>query len=567
VNLAHPGWAAPLALGLLGLALVCGLAVRRARRAQQRLLGDVPGAGGLGDAVLWIALLALCIALLGPRIGTQRVRLPATGIDLVLLMDVSRSMDARDVAPSRAARAQQIAAKLLRELSAGDRVALAAFAGGGALLTPLSHDKQALLELLPSLDTGLMSDTGSRLWKGAAAALPAFDEDGLRPRLLLVLSDGERAHVAPEAAFERIAAADVRVVSVAIGSEAGAPIPTPTGPLIDARGRTVQSKRETRGLSALAEATGGAVLSTDRWGAVDPASLLTELRAGARPAGAGFIERQLPVTRTAVPAALALALLLLEAVAWRPGGPLGRRAFRFGPRRRNRGRAGAAAALSALVALTLLPPGANSEGPDARVRRRPDDTAALLALGVARAAEGDPLEAERAFLAAAVRAEDPNLVALAYYDLGVSALQRGQYERARWAFLDALAVAPGDPQTRFNLEWTVRELARRELAPAGGDPSGPPSDEPAEEPEPAQGEPADAAEELPLEGEAEEEAEDGEQEAAADPSPNTGLPPRVPPLSPEAAEHWLENVSDDAARGLQQTARQGAAEKSAGPDW
>ena len=559
---AHPEWALPLLLSFIVLAVACGLAVRRARRAQQRLLGEVPGAGGLRDAALLFALLALCIALLGPRFGTHTVRIPATGVDLVLLMDVSRSMDAEDVPPSRAVRARQTAERLLGGLSAGDRVALAVFAGSGSLLTPLTHDKQALVELLPALNSGLMSDTGSRLWKSLEAILPAFDQDPLRPRLLLILSDGERAHVAPEDAFAPLADAGVRAVSVAIGSDAGGPIPTANGFVLDARGRTVQSQRETRGLETIAERTGGAVLLADAWGAVDPDALLAELRAGARPAGDGFIERELPVTRTALPAGLALAMLLLEALAWRPGNLL-RAARRFVPRP-----SPGATARAATAALALLALGASHTGLETRVRRRPNDAAALLALGIARAREGQPLEAERAFLAAAVRADDPSLVALAYYDLGVSSLERGELERAHAAFLDALAVDPNDAQARFNLEWTVRELARRQEPPPGGSENPQLGEVPPEEPEASDTEPEDPTEELAQEDSAPEETESEKDEADLDETPiGNSLPPSVPPLSPDAAEHWLENVTDDAGRGLQRKAEEGEPAKSKGPTW
>ena len=93
-------------------------------------------------------------------------RCPADGIDVVVLLDVSRSMDATDTPPSRLVRARAAARDLLLALGPGDRAALAVYAGHGALLTPLTSDAAALVEMLPALDSELMSDRGSRFARG-----------------------------------------------------------------------------------------------------------------------------------------------------------------------------------------------------------------------------------------------------------------------------------------------------------------------------------------------------------------------------------------------------------------
>src|SRR5690606_38282441 len=119
------------------------------------------------------------------------VHIPSEGVDVVLLVDVSWSMAARDVPPSRLVRARAIARDLLERLAPGDRAALAAFAGRGVLLTPLTPDAAALAELLDGLDPERMSAGGSALASGIAAAVEAFEAASERPRVVVVLADGE----------------------------------------------------------------------------------------------------------------------------------------------------------------------------------------------------------------------------------------------------------------------------------------------------------------------------------------------------------------------------------------
>ena len=112
--LAHPDWAAPLLGAWALLALLLGASVWRARQRLARLGLRARFAGGARDLTLGAALLALLLALLGPQLGTRTVAVPAEGIDLVVLLDVSRSMDATDAAPSRLARAREAAREIGR---------------------------------------------------------------------------------------------------------------------------------------------------------------------------------------------------------------------------------------------------------------------------------------------------------------------------------------------------------------------------------------------------------------------------------------------------------------------
>ena len=575
----HPEWAGPLAASGLAAAALLALAWRRAAERRRTLLGRfAPGdAGRRGDTWLLVALAAIALALVGPRLGERVVRIPASGLDLVVLVDVSRSMEARDVPPSRLARARDAARQALEGLEPGDRAALAVFAGHGALLTPLTPDTGALVELLPALDTGLMTDQGSELGAGLEAALGAFQAESARPRVVLLLSDGEHAGGVEGEVLRRVARADARVVAAAFGSDEGARVPVRGSVLRDGRGHEVVSRRDAAALGRVAEGTGGALLAGDRWGALAPDALRPALRAGARVDADGFIERRVAVTRARPLALLALAILLLEAapLALAAAGALPHAGARRGPvgsGRAPRQGLGARASLVALVALALgASPGqeeaaalAEVQRLEAAVRAAPEDAAALLRLGAARAALGARAEAERAFLAAAVRARDPGLAALATFDLGVAALERGDLPAARDAFFDALALDPGDDRAKYNLEWTLRLLDQApppSLPAAEGEGEQDTAEAPSSEPPP---ESESEAETRPAPAAQGERAEERGPEVR-DPPPSAAASPLE--LDPADAERWLDAVEDDPGRALREAASRGVPGRSGGPRW
>ena len=544
-SFAHPEWLVPLACALAAAALATGASAWIARRRRRLLLG----AGGrvanralASDALLMAAAAALAAALLGPRIGERVVRVPASGVDVVFALDVSRSMDARDVPPSRLARARRAVEELLARLEPGDRAALAAFAGGAALLTPLTPDREVLGELLAGIDTSLMLPASSDLAAGVRAATTAFEAGSERARVVVVLSDGEDPERRRELGASFAARAGVRVVALAIGTEAGATLDDHGVPLADASGATVVSRRDRERLGALAAATGGELFAADAWGRVDFDAALRAIRRDAGAAGGAPVERRVPAVRVLPFAALAFAVLLLEGLPvsarrwrrWRGWLPARPAAIGVG-------------ALAALLAAAPSPAGdASLDAPaelEALVRERPDDPAALIALGAARLARGQRDAAVRAFMAASLRAREPRAAAIASFDLGVAHLERGDLEAARDAFLDALAFDPHDEKARFNLEWTLVAQAERS-------PPEPPADARDAPPPPAPPPPAPVA-----------------PDAEEPPVPE--LPqPEPAPVSEAQQQRLLGRIQDDPAHALRSAAGDTRAPRRGGtPAW
>ena len=130
---AHPEWMSLLGAGVLGLAVVLLFAGARGRRRLGELIGEsgmrasAAFAPALRDGAMWLSLFTIAVALVGPRFGQGTVQLSTSGIDLVILLDVSRSMDARDTPPSRLEAGRRGALAVLTLLSSGDRAAIALF--------------------------------------------------------------------------------------------------------------------------------------------------------------------------------------------------------------------------------------------------------------------------------------------------------------------------------------------------------------------------------------------------------------------------------------------------------
>ena len=263
---------------LFGLLLVpvLGAFFWGARQARQRALaqfGDLVlvqklsatlsrRARAVKSALMLLGVAFLIVALARPQFGTRVETVTSRGQDVMVALDVSRSMLAEDVAPNRLERARLEIMRILQRLD-GDRIGLVAFAGNAFVQSPLTVDYGAAALFLNAMNTDLIPIQGTNLGEALIVALDAFEEGTRDHRVLIVVTDGEDHEGEIEGALERARDEGVQIHTVGIGSLNGVPIPEFTdsgersGFVRDAEGAVVTTRLDESTLEHIAEATGG----------------------------------------------------------------------------------------------------------------------------------------------------------------------------------------------------------------------------------------------------------------------------------------------------------------------
>ena len=264
MSFAAPGWLWGLALLPL-LALVLWLERRARRRRLYRLARPAtaerialvePSARPLVRGLLLVLAAGMVfVALARPRWGETEEELHVRGLDLVIALDLSRSMLAEDLPPSRLVVARAIARRLAEKLPS-DRVGLVGFAGTAATLCPLTLDRGALALYLDAADPSLFTTQGTDLGAAIDEARRMFARHARARKVLVILSDGEDLEGHGEEAARRAADEGITIYAIGVGTPRGAPVPE-----IDASGRLVGYQREGERVvtSRLDEATLAAV--------------------------------------------------------------------------------------------------------------------------------------------------------------------------------------------------------------------------------------------------------------------------------------------------------------------
>lgn len=275
---------------------------------------------------LWWGLVWMLavLAMAGPRWDFSEVAVARPGTNLVILLDLSRSMDVMDERPSRLARARQEIEDLL-DRETGVKVGLVAFASVAHVVSPITEDSDTLRHLLPSLSTDLVRFPGSRLSQGFARAQRLLDgQPKGEPGSLLVISDGDFPEEGLTATAEELRGAGIRVHVLGIGTPQGGPVPMPPEAWGAAGGgrSPVLSKLEEPKLEALADAGGGLYQRADFRDA-DTSAIWARVLADAEPA-ATESDMAKRVWNERYPWLVALAMLVL--LAWFRRGAEPRRA-------------------------------------------------------------------------------------------------------------------------------------------------------------------------------------------------------------------------------------------------
>ncbi len=183
--------------------------------------------------VLRIAALSLIIvAIARPRSKSEMERIDTEGIDIVLAMDVSTSMLARDFKPDRLSAAKDISIEFIAQRPT-DRMGIVVFAGESYTQCPLTTDRATLINLMKEVQTDLIED-GTAIGNGLATAVARMKDSDAKSRVIILLTDGvnNRGEVDPSMAAEIAKTYGIRVYTIGVGREGEAPYPvmTPWGP-------------------------------------------------------------------------------------------------------------------------------------------------------------------------------------------------------------------------------------------------------------------------------------------------------------------------------------------------
>ncbi len=171
------------------------------------------------------AFALLVVALARPQDVEQNVRTNTEGIDIMLAIDVSGSMLARDFKPDRITAAKEVAGSFIADRY-GDRIGLVAFAGEAFTQSPLTTDQSTLQTLLARIRSGLIED-GTAIGNGLATAINRLRESEAKSKVIILLTDGvnNRGEIAPRTAAEIAKAQGIRVYTIGVGTEGMAPYP------------------------------------------------------------------------------------------------------------------------------------------------------------------------------------------------------------------------------------------------------------------------------------------------------------------------------------------------------
>lgn len=205
-----------------------------------------------------LRILALClivVAIARPRSSEDMERIDTEGIDIVLAMDVSTSMLARDLTPDRINASKDIAIEFISQRPS-DRMGIVVFAGESFTQCPLTTDRATLINLMKEVQTDIIED-GTAIGNGLATAIARMKDSDAKSRVVILLTDGvnNRGEVSPQMAAEIAKTYGVRVYTIGVGKEGMAPYPvmTPWGVEI----KNVQVEIDEALLSEIAESTGG----------------------------------------------------------------------------------------------------------------------------------------------------------------------------------------------------------------------------------------------------------------------------------------------------------------------
>jgi Ca-activated chloride channel family protein len=242
------------------------------KRKKQREFGDIELVRKLSPeksvfkpvlkfSLLLLALAGLIIGLVNPKIGTKMETVKREGIDIVFAIDVSKSMLAEDVAPSRLEKTKQIVSQIINQLG-DDRIGIVAYAGSAFPVLPITTDYGVAKMFLQSMNTTMVSSQGTSLDDAIKLSSTYFDKGNKTSKLLILISDGEDHSEGAAEAAEEANKNGMKIITIGVGTEKGGPIPMRQNGVVqsfkrDNNNEVVITKLNQQSLMAIAKATKG----------------------------------------------------------------------------------------------------------------------------------------------------------------------------------------------------------------------------------------------------------------------------------------------------------------------
>ncbi len=176
--------------------------------------------------LITIALAVSCfvVALVNPKIGTKLETVKREGVDIVFALDVSKSMLAEDMAPSRLDKAKQLTNQIINTL-VSDRVGIIAYAGKAIPQLPITTDYGAAKMFLQNMNTDILSSQGTAIDEAINLSKSYYNDNEQTNRVLIILSDGEDHNDASTDVAKEAAQEGIKIFTIGVGTEKGGPIP------------------------------------------------------------------------------------------------------------------------------------------------------------------------------------------------------------------------------------------------------------------------------------------------------------------------------------------------------
>lgn len=221
-----------------------------------------PVYGVFGKIVLRTVYFALfIISLLGPSFGSSKREIKSIGKDIMIAIDLSQSMNAADVPPTRLTKVKYELSKIINEFRS-DRIGLIIFSSEAFVQCPLTYDQAALNLFIETLHSGLVPNAGTDFGPALAMSLDKLDTKDDNPldskaKIILLISDGEDFGDETSNALAEIKERGVKLFALGVGTSKGSKIETPYGFLKDRSGNDVITKLNNKSLKNLTARTGG----------------------------------------------------------------------------------------------------------------------------------------------------------------------------------------------------------------------------------------------------------------------------------------------------------------------